>query len=227
MNVLVVEDDLRVASSIKKTIKSCKVCNVVEIATNFDMAVDKMSSNVFDLLLVDIFLGVNSLSGLDFCEIVRKRDKRIPIIMVTSLHSINYLKKAFGLGVNDYVKKPFDYRELALRVERWVRLSETVEVKDALDYNGLIYDFCKNQFLYRNKKIPLTKRNKLLLKLFLEKPEQLLTTEYIKEKFWGDYLNINKSRNLRSNVQSLRESLGTGCSSWIKTIRGEGYLLKK
>lgn len=227
MNVLVVEDNQQVALSIKKTLSACELINFVDVAHDFNQAFNKVYSKVFDLLLLDIFLGEDTLTGLDLCAKIRGNNKKIPIIMLTSVTSISFLEKAFKLGANDYIKKPFNSRELTLRVERWMQLSERFIIQKKISYKGLSYDFQTNQFYFQREHISLTRKNKVLLKLFLKNPEKLLTNPYIKEKFWGDYPGITKSRNLRSNIQSLRNALKPYCSDWLKTKRGEGYILKK
>lgn len=227
MNVLIVEDDPHVAMSIKKTLLNSKLINFVDIAHDFDQAFNKFYSNVFDLFLLDIYLGQNNLTGLDLCATIRKKNKKKPIIIITSIESIKYLEKAFKLGANDYIRKPFDSKELVLRVERWMQFSENYKIKKKIIYKDLLFDFNTNQFYFKKKQIILTKKNKILLKLFMLNPEKLLSHSYIKEKFWGDYSGISKSRNLRSNIQTLRQALKPYCSEWVKTRRGEGYILKK
>jgi DNA-binding response OmpR family regulator len=227
MNVLVVEDDKQVALSVKKTLSVNKLINFVDTANSFDQAFDKIYSDVFDLLLLDIFLGEDNLTGLDLCAKIREKNKKIPIIILTSINSIKYLEKAFKLGANDYIRKPFNSRELEIRIERWLQLSENFVIKKQLNYKELTYDFHTNKFYFNNKALKMTKKNKFLLRLFLKNPEKLLSSAYIKEKFWGDYPGIRKNRNLRSNIQCLRSSLSPYCADWLKTERGEGYILKK
>ncbi len=227
MNVLVVEDNKQVALSIKKTLSANKLINFVDIANDFNQAFNKIYSEVFDLILLDIFLGEKKLTGLDLCEKIRKIDKKIPIIILTSVNSIKYLERAFKLGANDYMRKPFNKRELQLRAQRWLELSEDFIIQKKLNYKELTYDFHTNYFYFNNKLLNMSKRNKFLLRLFLKNPEKLLSSAYIKEKFWGDYPGISRSRNLRSNIQSLRSSLNPYCDNWLKTRRGEGYILKK
>ncbi len=227
MNVLVVEDNIQVAQSIKKILSANKLINIVDVAHDFNQAFDKIYSDVFDLLLLDIFLGKDSLTGLDLCAKIREKNKKIPIIILTSVTSISYLEKAFKLGANDYIRKPFNSKELELRIERWMQLSEDFSLKRILKYKELSYDFHTNQFYFNNKPINLTKKNKFLLRLFLVNPEELLPAAYVKEKFWGDYPGIRKNRNLRSNIQSLRDELEPYCANWLKTKRGEGYILQK
>jgi len=227
MNVLIVEDEPLVAASIKNTLKKYTTVNIMKVANSFDNAKQHIQTNIFDIVLLDIFLGENKLNGLDLCKEIRKTNKQIPIMIITGFQSVQYLEEAFNCGANDYIRKPFNAKELALRVTRWTRFSKLTVATPIMRYKNLIYNAVHNQFYFDKTPIKLTKKNKTLLKLFIKSPETLLKTTYIKEKFWGDYYDIRKQRNLRSNIQSLRESLKDICPNWIQTIRGEGYILKE
>lgn len=94
-------------------------------------------------------------------------------------------------------------------------------------YKSLSYDPTENQFYFDKTQIPLTKKSKALLQIFLKHPEKLLSTNLIKRRYWGDHEPTTTSRNLRSNIQILRSSLKkVNCEDWIVTVRGEGYVLK-
>ncbi len=227
MNILIVEDEIIVASSIRLLLKKIPFVNFVDIAHNFEEGFQKFNSSIFDIVLVDIFLGEEKNNGFDLCEVIRKQNKQIPIIIITAYHSIRYIEKAFSIGVNDYITKPFNHKEVELRVKRWLMLSNQITTKTKITYHKLSFDPETNFFSFKKKKRNLSKKNKILLLIFLQKPEKVLSCNYLKEKLWGDYLNCEKSRNIRSNIQILRKNLPKECRKWIKNIRGEGYILKK
>lgn len=227
MNILIVEDEDSIAQGIKKIFTHKQMTNIVETSNCFSQGLSKYKSKIFDLILLDIFLGTNKKTGLDLLETIREKDKKTPIIMITGFQSVAYLEKAFTLGANDYIKKPFNSKEVELRVLRWKRFRPQVKFQKKIPYKSLSYSPSTNTFSYKNSQLDLTRKNKELLKLFIKKPEQLLTKQYIQEKLWGDYDNIEKQRNIRSNIQNLRKSLKSNCHTWIKTVRGEGYILKK
>jgi DNA-binding response OmpR family regulator len=228
MNILIVEDEPMVANAIKKVFVKNLQTNVIHIAHHFDHAFEKISSEIFDIILVDINLGKQSLSGLDLCKTIRKRNQSIPIIVITAMNSIQYLEDAFCIGVSDYIKKPFNPKELELRVKRWQELfQENIKIKKTIEYEGIVYHIDENEFFFENDKISLTKKNKQLLKIFIESAGKVVSTDYVKQKFWGDYLNTIKNRNLRSSIQLLRKALGENLGKWLQTARGEGYVLKK
>lgn len=223
MNILILEDEVFIARLLQRLCLDISLVNTVHIAFDIPSALEKFSSGIFDLVLVDLFLGNQSSSGLDFCERVRERDPLVPVIILTSMYSLDYIEKAFSLGVNDYVTKPFHPKELQFRIRRWCGARRTTPTLE-LCYDQLRFDPRANEFYIGTQYLPLSKKNKSLLLVFLKESEKLLSAVYLKEKFWGDY--SDRSRNLRSNIQSLRSSLGD-YGKWIKTVRGEGYILKK
>ncbi|MCK5605211.1 response regulator transcription factor [Candidatus Pacearchaeota archaeon] len=222
------EDELLIARAIKKIVKKIPGVNVVDITGHFYEAMDKFMSGIFDMVLIDICLRHDHLNGIDLCKRIRKKDLKIPVIIISSDRSFESLKKAFHAYANDYIKKPFDPKELFLRVSRWAIPPDQTIAPANLVYKNISYSPKKNEFFYNDKIIPLTKKNKALLLLFLKNSEELLTQNYLQEKLWGDYDTMTKNRNLRSNIQILRTALKKiKCYNWIVTVRGEGYILKK
>lgn len=227
MNILIIEDEIIVASSIKNILKKISFVNFIDIAHNFEDGFQKSMTNVFDIILVDIFLGHDQLNGFEICKIIRKKNKEIPLVIITSYHSIRYIEKAFSIGVNDYITKPFHHKEVEIRIKRWLMLSHQIKTETEITYQEVIFYPQTNLFFFNKKPIILSKKNKILLLIFLQKPEKILSQSYLREKLWGDYLHCDKKRNLRSNIQLLKKSLPKECRDWIQNIRGEGYLLKK
>lgn len=227
MNILIIEDEAIIATSIKKLLKEISFVNIIDIAHSFEEGFQKATSNIFDIALVDIFLGQNQHNGFELCKIIRKENQEIPLIIITAYHSIRYIEKAFSIGVNDYITKPFNHKEVELRIKRWMMLSHKITTKTEIIYHSLIFKPQDNLFYFNNKPLYLSKKNKILLLIFLQKPEKILSHFYLKEKLWGDYLNCDKNRNVRSNVQLLKKAIPKECIDWIKNVRGEGYILKK
>ncbi len=225
MNILIIEDEPLIAESVLKILSGISFVNSVDMACDFKSALQKASSDVFDMFLVDIYLGDHEHDGLDICTFIRNRNMDVPIVITTSSHSIEYLEIAFQMKVNDYLTKPFHPKELLLRVERCFDVANTSLGAQVIEYQGLTYDSRVHIFSWNGRSLLLSKRNKDLLLLFLREPEKLLSKQYLCEKYWGDY--DDKPRNLRASIQDLRKALKGPCSSWISTIRGEGYVLKK
>lgn len=227
MNILIVEDEKIIASSIQNLLKKIPFTNIIDIAHDFETAFQKVNSDIFDLILVDIFLGKDQLNGFELCKIIRKQNEEIPLIIITAYHSIQYIEKAFSIGVNDYITKPFNHKEVEIRSKRWLMLSHKIKTKTEITYAELEFYPGNDLFLFKKKKFVLSKKQKNLLLIFLQKPNITLSKEYLSEKLWGDYFFSDKKRNIRSNIQLLKKALPKGCRHWIKNVRGEGYALKK
>lgn len=225
MNILIVEDDPIMAALLKRIMQKIAIVNIVDSALTFNEAYLRASSDIFDIILMDIYLGRNDPTGLDLCKIIRKKDKEVIIIVITGFHSIEQLERAFEAGATDYIQKPFQRRELEIRVRQWTLMAHKVTYQDQIAYKELSYDINKNDFFLR-KKLLLTKKEKCLLSIFLKYPDRLLTNAYLQEKFWGDY-DLIKKRNIRSNIQGLRNALSPFCHKWLKTVRGEGYIFAR
>jgi DNA-binding response OmpR family regulator len=226
MNILIVEDEKTVAMAIQRTLKKCETFNRVVIAKNAEEALTKADSVAFDLVISDILLGKDSASGLEMYDQLRKKNPDVPVVFLTVLNSLKYMERAFSLGALDYITKPFNTKELQIRIKRWSRMARQLRMREELCYNDLTYSYQTNQFRYKGELVALTRKNKYLFLLFLENPERLLTPDYLREKLWGDFTWTEKTRNLRSNIQSLRVGLPKACAEWLETVRGEGYILK-
>lgn len=229
MNILIVEDELAVAKIIKNIFSKVLYINIIDIVTSFNEWFDRSLSNTYDIILIDINLWKTGFNWIELCKIIKKNNASTPVVFITANHSLDLLERAFELWANDYITKPFKQRELYSRVKRWFFtwwINNNIFI-DELRYFSIAYCFNKNEFYWDWKKIPLTKKSKVLFLIFLKKPEVLLTEEYIREKLWWDYNLLDKNRNLRSNIQALRKSLHNYCLDWIQTIRWEWYVLIK
>jgi DNA-binding response OmpR family regulator len=219
MNILIVEDESLIANLIRSAILNIPSIAQADIAINFDDALTRWIAKPYDMVLVDLHLATPSRNGLDFCRRIRETNPNIPLIVITSDTSFETQKKAFGITVHDYIKKPFYPQELILRVQRWLPTHTNPKEPEPIRYKELTYLSLGNEFQIRGEKLPLTKKNKALLFLFLQHPESILSPDLLQEKLWGDIDLLENKRNIRSNIQLLRHALkGHGCDSWILTI---------
>jgi len=227
MNILIVEDDILTAKSIESVFNTFPDKMIITIISTYEDAEESVFGKKFDLAIIDIFLGDSSKNGLDLCSLIRDRNKNLPIIIITAHRPIQYLETAFLNGVNDYLIKPFHPTELKIRAEKCLYSQYKSPENKQINYNELRFLIEKNHFFYLDNPIHLTKKCKALLLILIKEPEKVLDKYYIQEKLWSDYDPYEKNRNLRSNIQLLKKSLDKRLSSWIRTIRGEGYMLIK
>ncbi|MDD2871098.1 MAG: response regulator transcription factor [Candidatus Gracilibacteria bacterium] len=233
MNILIIEDDEFLSNKIKGLFLKKDGVNLVKIISNFEDFVNCYHNvNNFDIILVDIYLSNNSKrdTGIEIIKLIRNKNKLVPIIVISGLNDIGWLRLGFDNGANDYICKPFRLAELEIRVLKLMKdyfKIENLGKDDKLEYNGLIYFFGTNKFTFDGNVIELTKLSKSILLLLLSRKESLISEICIIEKVWGDNYGY-VDRNIRVAISRLKKGLSKyGLDSWIHNIRGEGYILKK
>jgi DNA-binding response OmpR family regulator len=231
MNILIIEDDENLALRIKSIFFKKIILNRIKIINNFpDFLNEIYIINSYDVILVDILLWEEKDgTGIDVIRHIRLKNKFIPVIIISWLNDVLWLKVAFDNWANDYICKPFRLIELEVRMLKWFNCFLTSKYdmwKKYLDYHSLKYDFSNNVFLIDWKSISITKLDKYVLLLFISKKEKLLTNLYLIEKIWWDSNLVE--RNLRIVIFRLKKSLESyQIDWWIKNVRGEWYILKK
>lgn len=182
INILIIEDELRLAELLKKQLK--------ESGFDSDIALDGYSGlqmaekNRYHLIILDINLPL--MNGYDLCREIRKTNGRTPIIMLTAFGTPDNKLAGFDAGADDYVVKPFDFRELLARVNVFLRRTESsVEPPDKIMIADLEMDLKTKNVTRQGKKIDLTAKESLLLETFLINRDKLLTREFITEQVWG------------------------------------------
>ncbi len=232
MNILIIEDDEFLSSKIQKLFNKKDEVNIVKVISNYEDFLNNYHCiNNFEVILVDIYLwkSNNKDTWIEIIKLIRKKNKFIPIIIISWLNDIWWLRLWFDSGANDYICKPFRLAELEIRVFKWIKdflKSESMWSNDILEYKWLKYYFENHTFIYDCKELKLTKINKTILLLFLSKKEEILSDIYLIEKIWWDRWDII-DRNLRVTISRLKKSLNVyWIASWISNIRWEWYILK-
>ena len=233
MNILIIEDDVYLASRIRDVLIKNSLTNRIDITHSYLDFLNKIwSLDSYEVILIDIILWKQTdNTGLDILKIVRKKGIKIPVIMITGISSYDFLESAFSWGASDYIIKPFRLRELEIRINKWFQdyiffIHHFSDKK--ISYKKLIYDLKQNKFFYKEKNIPLTKSSKYLFWLFVIYSEKLLTNDFLIGKIWGDNESDISSRNIRISVLRLKKKLKDfWIDTWIENIRGEGYIFRK
>jgi len=230
MNILIIEDNRILAQSLKRSFLSSGFTNMIKILTSYEEFLSQSDISVYDVILVDICLWkICNRKWINILKHVRKINKKIPIIVISSYSEYSSLEEAFQLGANDYIIKPFRNKELQIRIEKWFQnylFIEYFSSHETLEYWNLYYNLQQKQFYYKDTQILLTKSNRYILLLFLINKEKLVTNEYLVCKIWGE--SKHNEVNLRVKIVRLKKQLEMlWLESWIQNIRGEGYMLKK
>ncbi len=223
--ILIVEDESRIASFIEKGLKAHGFN--VAIATNGKDALSQILGNKYDLLILD--LGLPDKDGLEVIEELRGQGENLPIIILTARDDVS--DKVAGLegGADDYVTKPFRFEELLARIRVRLRQSgtsghtESTSKEQILRVGDRELNLLTRRAKVNNRLVDLPAREFTLAETFFRHPGQVLSREQLLDHVWGyDY---NPGSNIVDvYVGYLRKKLGDDC---IETVRGMGYRLRK
>ncbi|HQI70405.1 MAG TPA: response regulator transcription factor [Bacteroidales bacterium] len=180
-NILIVEDEQRLAEILKRHLEESGFN--AEVAYDGYIGKQMVQNNTYNLIILDLNLPL--INGYDLCKEIRQTNKNVPIIMLTALGTSENKISGFDAGADDYILKPFDFRELQARINVFLRRPETTSTQDFLKISDLEMNLNNKTVSRAGKKIDLTTKEFALLEIFLKNKEKLLTREYIIEKIWG------------------------------------------
>ncbi|MEV9644271.1 response regulator transcription factor [Aliarcobacter butzleri] len=220
MKIFLLEDDFALNKIIKISLQNRGF--FVDSFSDGYKAVDVILNSKYDLYILD--LNVLGFDGHKILEFIRKDDLSVPIIMISAEIDIENIKKSYTLGCNDYIKKPFDFEELFLRIQYHLSHIKKDENSDFIVELG--YDFSFNlleQTLFKsNNEIELTSKEKLLLNLLVKNINNTVTNEMIHEYVWDS--KEMEAVSMRTIVHKLKKKLKNGM---ILNLRAIGYKLIK
>lgn len=194
----------------------------VLVATNGPGAIREATDAEPDIIILDVMLP--GLNGLEVTRQLR-RTRSVPIIMLTARDETDDLVAGLNIGADDYVTKPFAFRELMARTRALLRRNGN-NTADALSFHDITLDRGTRIVTRNDRPIELTPREFDLLELFLMNPRQVLSRDVILSRVWGyDY---NGDDNIiEVYIRHLREKLHDNPPQLIQTIRGVGYSLRR
>lgn len=220
MKIFLLEDDFALNKIIKISLQNRGF--FVDSFSDGYKAVDVILNSKYDLYILD--LNVLGFDGHKILEFIRKDDLTVPIIIISAEIDIENIKKSYTLGCNDYIKKPFDFEELFLRIQYHLSHIKKDENSDFIVELG--YDFSFNlleQTLFKsNNEIELTSKEKLLLSLLVKNINNTVTNEMIHEYVWDN--KEMEAVSMRTIVHKLKKKLKNGM---ILNLRAIGYKLIK
>lgn len=235
MNILIVEDNMYLASQISELFQKSIITNRVQVVYSYEQYISEISNlEAYDIVITDIMLSDapahNEKTGIDILRYIRSCNLKIPIIIISSLSACESLENAFRFWASDYIIKPFRLRELEIRINKWFlnyAISSHYQEDSRISYQEIEYNISQKEFFYQWEYLHLTKSEKYLLSLFVTHAETLLSQYFLIQKIRGDR-EYDYERNPRVNILRLKQSLRKyGISDWIQTVRGEGYILKR
>jgi heavy metal response regulator len=222
MNILVVEDEKKIAHFIKNGLK--EEGYVVDVCYDGEIGLEHAQTNDYDLLVVDLMLP--KIDGLTLCKTFRKQNTTTPILILTARNSIQDKVTGLDSGANDYLTKPFAFEEFLARIRALLR-GKTNAVSNKLTYADINMDLITHKVTRGTKDIILTTKEFSLLEYLLRNAESVVTRTMISEHVWGvDFETFTNSIDVYINY--LRNKIDHGFNKkLIHTLRGRGYILKK
>ena len=218
------EDDLKIAGLIKTGLEEHSY--TVRAISNGQQALETFQREHFDLLILDVMMP--GLNGIELCKKLRTIDKSLPILMLTALGGIEDKVIGFNSGADDYLLKPFHFKELLVRIEALLRRtrSQDTQIEPVLSFEDLKLNISSKEVERAGIPIALTAKEFTLLELFLRNPNRLLSRQYIAENAWD--INFDTGTNVIDvYVNFLRNKIEKGFSKkLIHTKINMGYILK-
>ena len=222
MRVLIIEDEEDLRNSMSEYLQQTGC--TVDVAENFRTAIEKITTNEYDSIIVDI--GLPDGDGLKVIEELKQEKAETGVIIVSAKNSLDDKLKGLNIGADDYITKPFHLSELSARIKSVIRRRATKDKNDII-FNELriIPD---EMVLYVNEEhVSLTRTEHQLLLYFISNPNKVLTKESIAEHLWGDHSDMADSFDfIYSHIKNLRKKImEKGGNDYVKSVYGVGYKL--
>lgn len=220
MKILLLEDEFLLSRSICTYLLSRG--HFVDAYDNGIDVLEAIEQRAHDFYILDI--NTPLLGGLECLETITSRYPHLPKIIISAYNDIDHITKAYALGCSDYLKKPFNLKELDIKIDKLSKIMSPVEPESTLIYLSKEYVFNKQtqQLLWRNTPHSFSKREHAMILLFISNIGQIITDELICTFVWdGESVQSSTIRSLINRIRSkLHEPL-------IENVRGFGYTLKR
>ena len=216
-HILVVDDDDGIRSLVKKFLNENNY--LVTTADSAEDASDKIKIIKFDLIVLDIMMpGKN---GLEFIE-ENKKNLDTPIILLTAKGEAKERIEGLEIGADDYLPKPFEPKELILRIKNILDKTQKTEQKRIIEFENVKIDLNKLLIIRDQKEFKINNTEKTILEKMINSPGKTFSREDI-----GKLINLDKERSIDVIITRLRKKIEIDQKSpkFLQTIRGAGYVL--
>jgi DNA-binding response OmpR family regulator len=222
MRILVVEDEERIASFVARGLREAHY--IVDVAADGEKGLYMAEINEYDLLILDVRLP--KYDGISICRDLRSKKIEVPILMFSAKNTADDKVRGLNCGADDYLAKPFAFKELLARVQALLRRNKpsqggVLKVAD-LELNQLTHKVTR-----KGKEIELTSKEYALLEYFMLNPGIVISRTTISEHVWHEDFD-SFTNVIDVFVNYLRVKIDKGFAKpLIQTIRGSGYCLKE
>ena len=216
-HILIVDDDDRIRDLVKEYLNQNNY--IVSTSKDANNAFEKTKIIKFDLIVLDIMMP--GKTGLEFTK-ENKKKINTPILLLTAKGEPSERIEGLEIGADDYLTKPFEPKELILRINNILNKTKSLEIKRIIEFGNIKIDLMK-LFIYKNdQRLKINNTEKLILEKMINAPGKIFKREEI-----VSLIDSNKERSIDVIVTRLRKKIEENPKSpkYLQTIRGEGYVL--
>ena len=216
-HILVVDDDDGIRSLVKKYLNENNF--LISTAENAEDAKKKIKLIKFDLIILDIMMP--GKSGLEFIQ-ENKKKLETPIILLTAKGEPSERIEGLEIGADDYLPKPFEPKELILRIKNILNKTKKISQKRIIEFDKIKIDLNKLTILKNDKEFKINNTEKIILEKMINNPGKTFSRENI-----GILINLNKERSIDVIITRLRKKIEDDPKNpkFLQTMRGAGYVL--
>lgn len=218
-HILVVDDDNRILKLLKKFLSQEGF--LVSTSTSANEAAELLNNFNYDLIILDVMMP--KITGLEFAVKIKENGSTMPIVMLTALSEPEDRVKGLESGANDYLTKPFEPRELLIRINNLINSHNLYKKEQQLiRFGNNSYNLITKEFIQNNTNVKLSSSEKNLLDALISANNETISREELSEKLGG--LNL---RSVDVQVVRLRNKIESDPKNpqYLKTIRNKGYVL--
>lgn len=224
MNILLIEDDKRISDFVIKGLEENGFS--VTLAITGEIARDMISENEWDIILMDIMLP--GIDGIQLTKLIRFKKNHTPILVLSALDDADDKVSALDSGADDYLVKPFHFKELISRINALTRRTKFnyKEKEQVYVCHNLTVNLDEHSVFQKDEPIDLSPREYKLLLFLLENKNKVVSRTQILNAVWG--INYDNNTNVVDvYISYLRNKIDENQHKFIHTIKGTGYMLKE
>ena len=216
-HILIVDDDDRIRELVKQYLNENDY--LVTTANSAEDAKEKVNIIKFDIIILDIMMP--GQSGLDFTN-ENKKKINTPIILLTAKGEPSDRIGGLEVGADDYLAKPFEPKELVLRIQNILNKTKSKSQKRVVNFSNINIDLNKSLIIKNNREFKINNTEKIILEKMINSPGETFTREEI-----GKLINLDKERSIDVIITRLRKKIEVDPKNpkFLQTIRGTGYVL--
>jgi len=216
MRILIIEDEEQIVLPLKKALEAKGFA--VDYSLDGERGYENAKINKYDCILLD--LNLPGMDGIEIANKLRKENINYPILMLTARNRLENIWEGFENGTDDYLTKPFDFKELLYRIQALIKRNSDVK-EEILSAKNITLDPKSFEVRYKDKPVKLNNKEFGILEYLLRNKDKVVSSEELLEHVWNEDVNIF-TQTIRTNMKTLRKKIDPD-KTLIRTFIGKGY----